>query len=64
MAISLSLVLLVGIILVLMIRQNQIKPGPAIVAALFGFLLASTDMAPDIQHFLDSLADTIGDINP
>ncbi|TVL91833.1 hypothetical protein LRS74_22920 [Streptomyces sp. LX-29] len=64
MAISLSLVLLVGIILVLMIRQGQVKWGPALVAALFGFLLASTDMAPDIQNFLDSVAETIGDINP
>ncbi|MFC0597538.1 hypothetical protein [Streptomyces palmae] len=64
MAISLSLVLLVGVILVVMVRQGQVKPGPAIVAALFGFLLASTDIAPDIQDFLDSLAKTIGDINP
>ncbi|MDT3397196.1 hypothetical protein RKE29_11150 [Streptomyces sp. B1866] len=62
MAISLSLVLLVGIILALMIRNNQVKWGPALVAALFGFLLASTDAAPDIQHFLDQIANSIADI--
>ncbi|MEK8170816.1 hypothetical protein NKH77_18390 [Streptomyces sp. M19] len=63
MAISLSLVLLVGIILALMIRNNQVKWGPALVAILFGFLLASTDAAPDIQDALDNVARTIGDIN-
>jgi hypothetical protein len=61
-AISLSLILLVGIILGLMIRNKQLKPGPSIVAMLFGFLLASTSMAPDIQHFLDSLASSIAGI--
>ncbi|GHJ28317.1 MULTISPECIES: hypothetical protein [Streptomyces] len=64
MAISLSLVLLVGIVLVLMIRNGRVKWGPALVAALFGFLLASSDIAPDIQKFLDSAAEAIADINP
>jgi hypothetical protein len=62
-AISLSLVLLVGVILVLMIRNGQVKWGPALVAALFGFLLASSDIAPDIQHFLDQVANSISDID-
>lgn len=62
-AISLSLVVLVGVILVLMVRNGQLKGGPATVAILFGFLLASTDMAPDIQDFLDSLTHTIADIS-
>ncbi|MEU4894745.1 hypothetical protein AB0B12_29110 [Streptomyces sp. NPDC044780] len=63
MAISLSLVLLVGIILVLMIRNGRVKWGPALVAVLFGFLLASSDIAPDIQDFLDSAAEAIADIS-
>ena len=49
MVISLSLVVLVGIILVLMIRAGKMKAGPALVAALFGFLLASSDLAPNIR---------------
>jgi len=61
--ISLSLVVLVGIILVLMIRAGKMKAGPALVAALFGFLLASSDLAPNIQDFLDSVASSISDIN-
>ncbi|MFI9200355.1 hypothetical protein [Streptomyces sp. NPDC053048] len=62
MAISLSVVLLLAIILVVMIRSNNIKAGPAIVAILFGFFLASTGMAPSIQRFLDSIAQTINGI--
>ncbi|MFD0444275.1 hypothetical protein ACFQ10_20235 [Streptomyces indonesiensis] len=64
MAISLSLVLLVGIILVFMIRNGRVKWGLALVAILFGFLLASSNVAPDIQKFLDSAAQAIADINP
>ncbi|MET9804561.1 hypothetical protein [Streptomyces sp. NPDC006368] len=63
MAISLSVVLLLAIILVVMIRSGSIKAGPAIVAALFGFFLASTGMAPTIQRTLDSIADTINRIS-
>ncbi|WP_129309184.1 hypothetical protein [Streptomyces sp. L2] len=63
MAISLSVVLLLAIILVVLLRGGSIKPGPAIVAVLFGFFLASTGMAPSINRFLNSIADTINQIN-
>ncbi|MEU6282736.1 hypothetical protein [Streptomyces sp. NPDC047028] len=63
MAISLSVVLLLAIILVVLLRGGSIKPGPAIVAVLFGFFLASTGMAPSINRFLNSVADTINQIN-
>ncbi|MFF4207825.1 hypothetical protein ACFYZE_00335 [Streptomyces sp. NPDC001796] len=62
MAISLSVVLLLAIILVVMVRGGSIKAGPAIVAILFGFFLASTGMAPSINRFLNSIADTINSI--
>jgi hypothetical protein len=62
-AISLSVVLLLAIILVVMIRGGSIKAGPAIVAALFGFFVASTGMAPSIHRFLNSVADTVNNIN-
>jgi hypothetical protein len=61
-AISLSVVLLLAIVLVVLIRGGSIKPGPAIVAVLFGFFLASTGMADDIQRFLNSIAETLNDI--
>ncbi|MBT3153450.1 hypothetical protein HTV45_21715 [Streptomyces sp. CHD11] len=63
MAISLSVVLLLAIILVVLLRGGSIKAGPAIVAVLFGFFLASTGMADDIQRFLDSLAEMVNSIS-
>ncbi|GHJ37605.1 hypothetical protein [Streptomyces sp. TS71-3] len=62
MAISLSVVLLCAIVLVVLIRGGSLKPGPAVIAVLFGFFLASTGMAPDINRFLNSIADTISSI--
>ncbi|MEE1739245.1 hypothetical protein ACIGJO_03855 [Streptomyces sp. NPDC079020] len=63
MAISLSMVLLFAVILVVLIRGGSIKAGPAIVAVLFGFFLASTGMAPSINRFMNSIADTINQIS-
>ncbi|ARF59466.1 hypothetical protein [Streptomyces gilvosporeus] len=62
MALSLSVVLMLGIILVVLMRQKALKAGPAIVAILFGFFLASTGMAPSINRFLNSIASTINHI--
>ncbi|MFF2409042.1 MULTISPECIES: hypothetical protein [unclassified Streptomyces] len=62
MAISLSVVLLLAIILVVLIRGGSIKAGPAIVAVLFGFFLASTGMAPSINKFMNSIAESINQI--
>jgi len=62
-AISLSVVLLLGIVLVVLIRGGSLKGGPAVVAVLFGFFLASTGMAPSINRFMNSIADTINQIS-
>ena len=62
MASSLSVVLLLAIVLVVLIRGGSLKAGPAVVAVLFGFFLASTGMADDIQRFLNSIAETINSI--
>ncbi|MFF5442624.1 hypothetical protein [Streptomyces achromogenes] len=62
MAISLSVVVLLAVILVILIRGGNLKPGPAIAAVLFGFFLASTGMAPSINRFLNSIADSISSI--
>ncbi|MFV2118174.1 hypothetical protein ACE14D_06895 [Streptomyces sp. Act-28] len=63
MAISLSVVLLLAIILVVMIRSGSIKAGPAVVAALFGFFLASSGLGPTITRFLNEIAASISRIN-
>jgi flagellar biosynthesis protein FliQ len=62
-AISLSVVLLLAIILVVLLRGGSLKAGPAIVAVLFGFFLASTGMAPSINRFMNSIAETINSIS-
>jgi hypothetical protein len=56
-------VLLLAIVLVVLIRGGSIKAGPAIVAALFGFFVASTGMAPSIERFMNSIAETINRIS-
>jgi hypothetical protein len=61
-AISLSVVLLLAIIMVVLMRSGSLKAGPALVAVLFGFFLASTGIAPSINRFLDSLAESINQI--
>jgi flagellar biosynthesis protein FliQ len=61
-AISLSVVLLLAIIMVVLIRGGSLKAGPALVAILFGFFLASTGIAPSINRFLNSLAESINQI--
>ncbi|MFI8346481.1 hypothetical protein [Streptomyces sp. NPDC085596] len=63
MAISLSVVLLLAIILVVLMRGGNIKAGPAIVAMLFGFFLASTGMAPSISRFMQSIAEMVNSIS-
>ncbi|KOG29531.1 membrane protein [Streptomyces viridochromogenes] len=62
MALSISFVLVLGIVVVLLIRSKSVKPGPAIVCVLFGFFLASTSIAPNINRFVTGVADMIGQI--
>ncbi|MBP0460792.1 hypothetical protein [Streptomyces montanisoli] len=63
MAVSVSVAVVLAIILVLMIRGKSIKAGPAIVAILFGFFLASTNIAPSVNRFMNSVADSISQIH-
>ncbi|MFJ1837884.1 hypothetical protein ACIOJ9_28940 [Streptomyces sp. NPDC088175] len=63
MAISLSAILLLAIVLVILNRSGRLRVGPAIAAILFGLFLASTGMAPAINRFLNTIADTVGQIN-
>ncbi|WP_328879155.1 hypothetical protein [Streptomyces sp. NBC_00299] len=62
MALSISLVLVLGIVVVLLIRTKSVKPGAAIVCVLFGFFLAGTSIAPNINRFVTGVADMIGHI--
>ncbi|GAB2881465.1 hypothetical protein [Streptomyces mayteni] len=63
MVISFSLALLFGVIMFFMIRGGAIRWGPAIVAILFGFSLASTGAADPINDFLTSITDGVNDVD-
>ncbi|MDT0269187.1 hypothetical protein RM844_23150 [Streptomyces sp. DSM 44915] len=63
MVISFSLALLFGVIMFFMIRSGLIKWGPAIVAILFGFSLASTGAADSINNFLQSVTDGVAEVD-
>ncbi|WP_460074058.1 hypothetical protein [Streptomyces sp. YKOK-I1] len=63
MAVSLSLVLLTGIIVVVLWRSGYLRLWPTITVALFGFSLASTGIAPGIRDAITSVAGWISSIS-
>jgi len=56
---SFSAVVLLGILLIVFIRNKSVKLSYALLAALFGFFLEKTSAAAPIQEFLNQIADTI-----
>ncbi|MDH6110527.1 Na+-translocating ferredoxin:NAD+ oxidoreductase RnfD subunit [Kitasatospora sp. MAP12-15] len=62
MALSVSLLFLFGVVLLIFIRNKQMKVPHAILAALFGFMLNQSTAAKPIQDFLTQLAQAIGHI--
>ncbi|WP_042425243.1 hypothetical protein [Streptacidiphilus anmyonensis] len=59
---SISAVVLLGILLVVFLRNKSIKMSYTALAVLFGFFLAKTSAAAPIQTFLTQIADTINQI--
>lgn len=55
MALSISLVLLFGIVVVLLVRTGYQRIWPGIATCLFGFFLASTGIAPTITSAVSSV---------
>jgi len=55
-ALTVSLVLLAGIIVLVLLRTGYLRLWPALAAALFGFTLASTGLAPAITSGIGSIA--------
>jgi preprotein translocase subunit SecG len=55
MAISLSLVVLFGLVLFFLLRSKELGPGGAFTAAGFGFFLASTGAAGPINRLAQTL---------
>lgn len=62
-AISVSAVVLLGILVFVFVKKSGLNAMHAIVCSLFGFFLASTSMAPSINRFVTGVADMIGQIH-
>ena len=62
MILSMSGVVILGIIVFLFFRKDGLKGSHACVSALFGFYLASTAIAPSIKAGGESLASLLGGI--
>jgi hypothetical protein len=58
--VPISAVLLIGVLTGLLIRYAGLKIWHALIAALFGFFVASTTAAPQIRAALASLIRTLG----
>ncbi|MER8184784.1 hypothetical protein [Kitasatospora sp. NPDC094015] len=56
MIVSISAVVFFGVLLVFLLRAQRSTVSTALVAAAFGFLLASTGVAPTVNGMLVSLA--------
>ncbi|MFE6946081.1 hypothetical protein [Streptomyces chartreusis] len=56
MALTVSLVVFAGIVVLILIRTGYLRIWPALAASLFGFTLASTGLAPAITNGISSLA--------
>lgn len=59
---SVSAVVLLGILLIVFIRNKSMRLGYSILAILFGFFLAKTSAAGPLQSFIDQVANTINGI--
>ncbi|UDM05566.1 hypothetical protein [Streptomyces longhuiensis] len=56
MALTVSLFVLAGIVVLVLLRTGYLRLGPALAAALFGFTLASTGLAPAITTGISNVA--------
>ncbi|WP_031226700.1 hypothetical protein [Streptomyces roseochromogenus] len=62
MILSVSGVMLLGVVVFLFFRKDGLKGTHACTSALFGFYLASTGIAPSIKAGGESLASLLGGI--
>ena len=63
MVLSVSGVLLLGVIVFILFRKDGLKVSHMIVCMLFGFYLASTSIAGSIKNSADSIAGFISGLH-
>jgi ABC-type phosphate transport system auxiliary subunit len=56
MTVTVPLVALIGVVVYIAYRYMGMRFWHALIAAIFGFLLAATTAAPEIQNILTGLA--------
>jgi hypothetical protein len=64
MILSLPVVLLFGILMFLLVRKGGLKLSHALIAMIFGFYLASTALAPQINTLDSTIANFIESVHP
>ena len=62
MVISLSLVVVAALIVLVLLRTGYLRLWPAVASTLFGFLLASTGIAPAITDTITSVTGWISSL--
>ncbi|MFF4787853.1 hypothetical protein ACFY3E_41875 [Streptomyces griseorubiginosus] len=62
MALTVSLVVFAGIVVLILLRTGYLRIWPALAAALFGFTLASSGVAPAITSGISSIAGMLSSI--
>jgi hypothetical protein len=61
---SLPVVLLFGVLMFLLVRKGGLKLSHALIAMVFGFYLASTALAPQINSLDSTIANLIDSVHP
>ncbi|MFG3018053.1 hypothetical protein ACGFZQ_05790 [Streptomyces sp. NPDC048254] len=59
MAVTVSLVLLFGLVLFFLLRSNSLSAGAAFIAVMFGFFLASTGAAGPINNLATAVVQSL-----
>jgi hypothetical protein len=61
---SLPVVLLFGILMFLLVRKGGLKLTHALIAMVFGFYLATTALAPQINSLDSTIANLVDSVHP
>jgi hypothetical protein len=62
-ALSVSAVLLFAILVIILVKKSGLKAMHAVICVLFGFYLASSNLAPTINDLTSSVAGMISDLD-
>ncbi|MEV0641992.1 hypothetical protein AB0I77_45135 [Streptomyces sp. NPDC050619] len=62
MAVTISLALLFGFLLVILLRSKALGAGSAFVAVMFGFYLASTGAADTVNQLMSAVVNALPDL--